>query len=253
MKKQELTAAQDPTDPISYLCALLALGPQALCLTYAILLYVTRELEIGLMLAGQLACEALNLALKRTLKGARPPRMHALGKGYGMPSSHAQFVAYWAVYLGLWVWVRHIPATPHTTAPASADASKAKRRQPVANVKLSEAYRLQLQHPRLTHAILSLAAAVLALATAASRVYLEYHTPAQVLVGLATGAACAGAWFGVTEVARRMGLFEWLLDLWIVRWARIRDLCCEDDLVEIGWQRWEEKRALRQAARLKTA
>ena len=59
------------------------------------------------MFAGQMGCEALNWVLKRFIREDRPAQM--LGKGYGMPSSHAQFVAFFAVYLGLWVVVRHDP------------------------------------------------------------------------------------------------------------------------------------------------
>ena len=97
----------DPTSKISHACAFLALVPQALCITYATLIWSTREMEILLMFAGQMGCEALNWVLKRFIREDRPAQM--LGKGYGMPSSHAQFVAFFAVYLGLWVVVRHDP------------------------------------------------------------------------------------------------------------------------------------------------
>jgi hypothetical protein len=97
----------DPTNKISHACAYLALVPQALCITYATLIWSSREMEILLMFAGQMACEAFNWVLKRSIREDRPAQM--LGKGYGMPSSHAQFVAFFAVYLGLWVVVRHDP------------------------------------------------------------------------------------------------------------------------------------------------
>ena len=97
----------DPTSKISHACAYLALVPQALCITYATLIWSSREMEILLMFAGQMACEALNWVLKRYIREDRPTQM--MGKGYGMPSSHAQFVAYFAVYIGLWVVVRHDP------------------------------------------------------------------------------------------------------------------------------------------------
>lgn len=97
----------DPSSRISYACAWLALVPQALCITYASLIWSTREIEILVMFAGQLGCEGLNWLLKRWIREERPTQM--LGKGYGMPSSHAQFAAYFAVYLGLWVLVRHDP------------------------------------------------------------------------------------------------------------------------------------------------
>lgn len=97
----------DPTSKVSHACAYLALVPQALCIMYATLIWSSREMEILIMFAGQMACEALNWVLKRSIREDRPAQM--LGKGYGMPSSHAQFVAFFAVYLGLWVVVRHDP------------------------------------------------------------------------------------------------------------------------------------------------
>lgn len=65
----------NPTDFISTICAYLALVPQALVITYAALIWSTREIEILLMFAGQMACEALNWLMKRWLKEQRPSRM----------------------------------------------------------------------------------------------------------------------------------------------------------------------------------
>ncbi|KAH7228940.1 hypothetical protein BKA60DRAFT_590031 [Fusarium oxysporum] len=101
----------DPNDHISLACAYLALLPQALCVVYATLVLFTREVEVALMFLGQLACEVLNFALKRLIKEERPRRIH--GKGYGMPSSHAQFVAFWSVSLALFLLVRHKPPHVH--------------------------------------------------------------------------------------------------------------------------------------------
>lgn len=64
----------DPSDPISHLCAYLALTPQALVITYVALIWATREVEILSMFAGQMGCEALNWVLKRTIKEERPSR-----------------------------------------------------------------------------------------------------------------------------------------------------------------------------------
>lgn len=54
--------------------AWLALVPQGLCITYVTLIWATREVEILLMFAGQMSCEALNFALKRYIKEERPRR-----------------------------------------------------------------------------------------------------------------------------------------------------------------------------------
>ena len=69
-----LSPSQNPSDPLSYLCAWLALLPQALCVIYVTLIWSTREIEILLMFAGQLGCEALNFLLKRLIKEERPKR-----------------------------------------------------------------------------------------------------------------------------------------------------------------------------------
>ena len=68
---------QNPADPISYLCAWLALVPQGLCVTYVTLIWSTREIEVILMFAGQMGCEALNFLLKRIIKEERPRRISA--------------------------------------------------------------------------------------------------------------------------------------------------------------------------------
>ena len=70
----------DPSDPLSYLSAWLALAPQGLCVMYATLIWSSREIEIMLMFAGQLACEALNWGLKRLIKEERPKRESTLDR-----------------------------------------------------------------------------------------------------------------------------------------------------------------------------
>ncbi|CRK20218.1 hypothetical protein BN1723_017846 [Verticillium longisporum] len=147
----------DPSDPLSLVCAWLALLPQALCIVYATLAFASREAEVALMFAGQLACEAVNFALKRLIKEDRPRRIH--GKGYGMPSSHAQFVAFWALYLVLFLFVRHRgpPARQTTT-----DDSNSSSSPPYRSRALSRAER----------AVAALVAVATAAAVAWSRVYL---------------------------------------------------------------------------------
>lgn len=139
------------------------------------------------------------------------------GKGYGMPSSHAQFVAFFAVYLSLFLLFRHTPASSNS----------------------------QFMPPFLLNAMLALGLCVGATAVAASRIYLNYHTPRQVLAGCGAGVACAFAWFIVTGFLRMSGWIDWALDLGMARQLRVRDLVVSEDLPEPGWQRWEEKRTLR--------
>ena len=137
------------------------------------------------------------------------------GKGYGMPSSHAQFVAFFSLSLTLFLLLRHTPKDP-------------------------SAYHTPLTLT--TRALLSLVAVLCASAVAASRIYLNYHTVEQVLVGCGAGAFSAIAWFLVTTLLRRQGWMEWSLDTKGARMLRMRDLVVEEDLAEAGWERWEAKR-----------
>ncbi|KAE8443376.1 hypothetical protein EG329_001934 [Mollisiaceae sp. DMI_Dod_QoI] len=210
----------DPNDPISYFCAWLALVPQGLCVMYATLIWSTREIEILLMFAGQMACEVLNFVLKRILKEERPKQMH--GKGYGMPSSHAQFVAFFSLSLTLFLLFRHEPKKPTPS-----------------HTPLSLATRVVLS-------VLALANAAL---VAWSRTYLSYHTPKQVLVGCAAGAISAISWFLITTIVRQIGLLSWFLDQYPTRLFRIRDLVVEEDLCQSGWEKWEAKRISEQRAK----
>lgn len=258
----------DPDDNISYLCAWLALVPQALCIVYVTLIWSTREAEVALMFAGQLACEAANFVLKRLLKQERPSRIHKTGKGYGMPSSHAQFVAFWAVAMALFLLVRHTPSwTDHGYEPRSAavDRGRGRGRGGRGNSRQDEGGSSNSTRPArrtgswgqewvmvesYAHRPWSYAeraaAAVFVLGVAAlvawSRVYLGYHTVNQVLVGCLAGSVCAVAWYATTAFLRSTGLLAWALDSPFARGLRVRDLVVSEDLCQAGWEKWEEKK-----------
>jgi dolichyldiphosphatase len=136
------------------------------------------------------------------------------GKGYGMPSSHAQFVSFFSVTLSLFLLFRHVPHPTETHTPFTFGG----------------------------RFLLSLVALACAGAVATSRIYLSYHTPKQVMVGVAAGAAFAFAWFGFTTYLRRAGWIEWALETWMARLLRVRDLVIQEDLVDSGWARWVERK-----------
>jgi dolichyldiphosphatase len=198
-------------------------------------------MEVVLMFAGQLACEGLNFALKRIIKEERPRgesgpvwnisynqtlvgygrhidpdivSLEMFGKGYGMPSSHAQFMTFFAVYLSLFLLLRHTPSY------ASA--------YPYCDFILRGA--------------LTVGLCAGAVAVSASRVYLNYHTPRQVLAGCGAGFVCACGWFVITGLLRRLGWIDWAADMTLSRLLRVRDLLVSEDLAEAGWQRWETLR-----------
>lgn len=153
--------------------------------------------------------------LKRIIKEERPKQMH--GKGYGMPSSHAQFVAFFSVHLTLFLLLRHRPRTFSKVKAAHTPLTLGKR------------------------AGLSAFALAGAGAVAASRIYLSYHTPKQVAVGWIAGTICAVGWFVINTCLRRTGVLDWALEQPLVRYFRVRDLCIEEDVPQAGWERWEER------------
>jgi dolichyldiphosphatase len=136
------------------------------------------------------------------------------GKGYGMPSSHAQFVAFFAVSLTLFLLIRHVPTTSTSYSPST--------------------FQERL--------LLSLLACLCAGAVAASRVYLNYHTPKQVWVGVGAGVFFAIIWFTVTTFLHQSGIVDWLLETTISRKLRVRNLITTEDIQDAGWGRWEARR-----------
>lgn len=78
---------QNPRDPLSYLAAWLALVPQALCVIYVTLIWASREVEVLLMFAGQVGCEALNFGLKRWIREERPKRTYRIDHHRRSPRS----------------------------------------------------------------------------------------------------------------------------------------------------------------------
>ena len=152
------------------------------------------------------------------------------GKGYGMPSSHAQFMTFFAVYLTLFLLLRYRPSTP---IPGKSSTAKF----------LDSVY----PSPQAQQFLVSAGAVLLATLVAFSRTYLNYHTARQVLVGCSAGITSGLAWFLVTSVARSDGMLVILLDLELCKWFRLRDLVVEEDLVDCGWKEWEKRRHVRQS------
>lgn len=200
----------DPNDRFGIPSALLALAPQALIVSYVTTLYVRREWETAYMFAGQLGCEALNWVLKRLIKQERPSSALGIGKGYGMPSSHAQFMGYFAAYLCV-----HILARP---------THSFNRSLPVMLVRLT-------------------AVVTVAVLVCASRVYLAYHTVEQVLVGVTIGIVVGLVYSGpVRSLVRSTSLWQGLVDSPPAKLLHMKDTITENALVE-EWEAWSRSRS----------
>lgn len=148
------------------------------------------------------------------------------GKGFGMPSSHAQFVSFFAVSLGLFLLVRHQPQS-HANSQTT-----------------GVIYPTYKQSTVVERAALTTCVVAGAVSVAYSRIHLNYHTHRQVYVGVVAGAVFALAWFGFTSILRSSKWLEWGLDTQLARAVRMRDLIVTEDMQDAGWARWDTRRRM---------
>ncbi|RPD59023.1 PAP2-domain-containing protein [Lentinus tigrinus ALCF2SS1-7] len=196
----------DESSTSAQILALLTLSPILLNPAYAALTLWTRELVFLEMWAGQMLCEASNYVLKHVVREDRPNE--DLGDGYGFPSSHSQWMGYFASFLFLHFSLRH-------------------RWVSTGFVLLDYA-----RDVLLFAFILSWSAAV-----AFSRYYLSYHTIPQVLWGFSIGVIFGSAYYTLVELipTKRpdslLGRFRTtLLTNPVCAWFRLRD----------GWAVWSD-------------
>lgn len=209
----------DPNSNFSLCLALLSLSPILLMPAYASLSFITRELVILEMWAGQLACEGFNYVLKHAIKQDRP--VETLGHGYGFPSSHSQWMAYFSTFLILHIHFRH-------------------RFTSTGYVIVDQAFRL------LVYMGLILWAALVCY----SRYHLTYHTVDQVLWGCLIGVAIGCVTYASCEYIPNnyphtfLGKFRrGLLNSSILQWFRLRDgwSIWGDAGRESEWQKWRSE------------
>ncbi|KAI9472729.1 dolichyldiphosphatase 1 [Coemansia mojavensis] len=171
-------------DHLGMLLALISLVPIFLIVAETTIIFSRREVTGVLLLSGQLLNEAFNLALKHIICQDRPHKH--LGDGYGMPSSHSQFMGFFAFYVCVYFETQ---------------------------VKVHVAHKRAIQ----------LGAIVLAVLVLLSRVYLRYHTWRQVLVGAIVGIVSGAVWYWIVECIRSTNVFKHVLESNICRWLLIRD------------------------------
>ncbi|KAJ7105455.1 PAP2-domain-containing protein [Mycena crocata] len=196
----------DDSSYFSLLLALITLSPILLMPAYAALAVQTREYLIIMMWAGQFAGEVLNLVLKHAIKQGRPS--YSAANGYGFPSSHSQYMGYFASFLMLHLYFRHRFATTGYKV-------------------LDWAWR----------AAIYTALAAWAFIVAYSRYYLRYHSIAQILWGFGIGVALGTSFYTVCELIPRRWpesifgtLKSFLVQNPVSTWLQIRD----------GWDVWAD-------------
>ncbi|KZT69335.1 PAP2-domain-containing protein [Daedalea quercina L-15889] len=171
------------------------------------------------MWAGQMLCEALNWVIKHVVQEERPH--HELGEGFGFPSSHSQWMGYFATFL-----LSHLTFR-HRFAPTG---------WRIVDVLWRSAVYMGLIG--------------WALAVAYSRYHLLYHTPRQVIWGLSIGVLFGAWYYAVIEifpVVWPTSVFgrtrAAVLGNSVSTWFRIRDgwAVWEDGGKEVEWLQWRRE------------
>ncbi|EQC33206.1 hypothetical protein SDRG_09190 [Saprolegnia diclina VS20] len=178
-------------DPFGSLAALVTLSPVFIMVMYATLIVFQRDLHVICMLLGQMVNEVVNQILKRTIDQKRPDgaEMHDAG----MPSAHAQFMAFFATYVVLYTSNR-----------------MSKRRE-------------------WEHKAAMVGIVALAFLCCISRIRLGYHSYAQVVVGVAVGAGVGILWYICMErilepLFPTIAAHKWAQELFVRDCSHIPDM-----------------------------
>ncbi|XP_065175589.1 dolichyldiphosphatase 1-like [Sycon ciliatum] len=123
-----------------------------------------RDLHSPTMSVGLVLCVAVNLVLKNVFKQPRP-YVHTHLKTYGMPSDHSQYMGFLATYVTGLICTRCRPLRS----------------------------RLML----FSYGSAVVGVWTLALLVCCCRVYLQYHSPEQVIVGCCVGSGLALVWLSI--------------------------------------------------------
>lgn len=181
----------DPDDILSVASVHFSLLPIYIMVFYTAWFLITREIEPVIVVGGHLINEGINKVVKCLVRQPRPEFHKDFGIGtyglsYGMPSAHSQFMGFFATYFVCIVLFR----------------------VPIKNMgKLIAVVMLYIS----------------CLCVASSRVYLLYHTAAQVAVGVTVGAVFGLVFFIILALARDVGIVDW-----VILWPLVKDFYIKD-------------------------
>ncbi|RHZ72437.1 hypothetical protein Glove_242g141 [Diversispora epigaea] len=191
----------NPSDPISFMFAFITLSPLALIVSYVSIIFARREIATINMFIGQVICEVVSFGLKRWIKEKRPNDKI----GYGMPSSHAQFVSYFSIFAILYLFTR------------------------ITFRDISLKY------------LISLILIGFMIIVSYSRIYLNYHTSKQIIVGNIAGILFAIGWFILIEnILRPLGVFDLIVNSEIAKYFYLRDSSNNENIIRIEYTNWVE-------------
>jgi len=156
-------------DFIGKILAIFSLMPMAIICGFITLILFRRDLHTITFFIGLLLNEVLNMILKYTIRESRPMHRNVQYTEFGMPSSHSQLMWFFAVY-SVYFTLFRLHQYP------------------------GKGISHHLHKVGIILTVVTVAACV-----AYSRIYLMYHTWAQICWGAGTGAVFATFWFTLTE------------------------------------------------------
>lgn len=208
-------------DKIGFFLAWFSMLPFIYIVSLCTLIIFRRDIQTIMYFGGFCVSEVFNHYLKKIFKQARPARTRdkmGLYDVHGMPSDHAQTFFYFMTYLAIFIIVKSkMPGTPRLRA--------------------------------MRNRFLVFGQIVMAAVVAYSRVYLHYHTIAQVVVGAVIGITLGFVWYYFVNyhfikyapmiVEHPIGRYFLLRDYGPI--PRVIHFQYESELAEA--KRWRERRA----------
>ena len=186
-------------DLFGKLMAVFSLSPLFISISFLTFIYCKRDMYSILFFIGLAINFLIVQVMKRIIQEPRPaegPGTRSLFE-YGMPSMHSQFLSFFTVFLSL-----------------------------------SLALRWKL--PNLWRCLYLSALYALSVATCVSRVYLLYHTPVQVLAGVAMGSVFGAIWYCITRWVS-LPLNSLVLHSRLAKYFCVRSLSHLEDVVQFEY------------------
>lgn len=181
-------------DKLGLILAWFSMLPFIYIVSLCTLILFRRDIQTIMYLAGFSVSGVINHYLKITFKQQRPERTRDRVDFYeihGMPSAHAQSFFYFMTYLALFIILKsQMPGSPNIRS--------------------------------IRHRVFVFLQFTAACLVAYSRVYLYYHTVAQVIVGGLLGTIFGCIWYYFINY-QFIKYVPWIIDHWIAKYLMIRD------------------------------
>ncbi|CAF0815188.1 unnamed protein product [Rotaria sp. Silwood1] len=208
-------------DKFGFILAWFSMLPFIYIVALCTLILFRRDIQTIMYFTGFFICGIINYYLKITFKQQRPERTRNRMDYYeihGMPSGHAQSFFYFMTYLAIFIILKsQIPGTPYICS--------------------------------IRHRCFILVQFIAALLVSYSRVYLYYHTIAQVVVGGFIGTIFACIWYYFINY-QFIKYIPFIIDQPLAKYLLIRDYSPIPHIIHFQYEseyaeakRWRERYA----------